>query len=141
MLQAASRRAAALHLCAPTAPFPLRLELADASALPFAAASFDSVVDTVSLCVLTDEQAAACLAEAARVLRPGGRLLLLEHSRAAGLLGAYQDVTADAVAAAGKGCRWNQDVGVLVRAEQGLCVESEQKHLGGLLRTIVAIRV
>ncbi|KAK1865980.1 hypothetical protein I4F81_008501 [Pyropia yezoensis] len=54
---------------------------------------------------------AEALAEAARLLRPGGAVLLLEHVRSGwGLLGAYQDATAGAVAATSKGCMWNQDV-------------------------------
>lgn len=50
---------------------------ADAQALPFADASFDTVVCTLSLCNIPDE--ATAVAEMARVLRPGGRLLLLDH--------------------------------------------------------------
>jgi ubiquinone/menaquinone biosynthesis C-methylase UbiE len=53
---------------------PQLLARADAMALPFAAASFDSVVCTFALCCVPDERAA--LTEAVRVLRPGGRLLL-----------------------------------------------------------------
>jgi len=139
MLRGAQRRAHALGLCAASAP-PLRLLQADAAALPFPDARFDTVVDTFSLCVL-DAAAPAALAEAVRVLRPGGLLLLLEHSRAGGALGAYQDATADAVAAGGKGCRWNQRALELVAATPGLRIDSAEPALGGLLQSIVAVRV
>ena len=50
---------------------------ADAQALPFGDESFDTVVSTLVLCAVPDERAA--LAQLHRVLRPGGRLLLLDH--------------------------------------------------------------
>lgn len=50
-----------------------------AEALPFEAASFDSVVATLVLCSVRDPGRAA--AEIARVLRPEGRLIVLEHVR------------------------------------------------------------
>lgn len=49
----------------------------DAQALPLADASFDTVVCTLALNAIPDDRAA--LAEMYRVLRPGGRLLLLGH--------------------------------------------------------------
>jgi len=55
------------------------LRQGDAQALPFPEAAFDTVVCTFSLCTIPDERRA--LAQARRVLRPGGLLLLVEHVR------------------------------------------------------------
>lgn len=55
------------------------LSVSDAQTLPFGDEQFDSVVSTLALCTIPDERRA--LAEAYRVLRPGGRLVLLEHVR------------------------------------------------------------
>ena len=55
------------------------LRLGDVTALDFPGGSFDSVVCTFSLCTIPDD--AAAVAEAGRVLRPGGRFLLAEHVR------------------------------------------------------------
>ena len=55
------------------------LRVGDAQNLPFPDASFDTVVATLALCTIPDDGRA--VAEAARILRPGGRLLLLEHVR------------------------------------------------------------
>lgn len=51
-----------------------------AEALPFENRSFDCVVTTFTLCSVQDSYAA--LEEAKRVLKPGGRLLFVEHGRA-----------------------------------------------------------
>jgi len=76
-LRLAERRALDLGLMA-------SLRLGDASALPYPAEHFDTVVFCMVLCTIPDDSAA--VAEAARVLRPGGRLLLLEHVRASNLI-------------------------------------------------------
>ena len=52
---------------------------ADAARLPFASASFDSVVCTLAMCEFGDRS--AVLAQMYRILRPGGRLLLLDHAQ------------------------------------------------------------
>ncbi|MEU9690732.1 class I SAM-dependent methyltransferase [Amycolatopsis japonica] len=56
---------------------PVTLLRADAHDLPFDADSFDTVVCTLGLCAIPDDGKA--LREMARVLRPGGRLILLDH--------------------------------------------------------------
>lgn len=55
------------------------LRVGDAQALEFAGERFDTVVCTLGLCTIPDPRLA--VAEARRVLRSGGRLLLLEHVR------------------------------------------------------------
>ncbi|WP_439659511.1 class I SAM-dependent methyltransferase [Lentzea sp. HUAS TT2] len=55
----------------------VELHEGDAQALPFADESFDTVVCTLGLCGVPDEREA--IAEMYRVLRPGGKLLLLDH--------------------------------------------------------------
>jgi len=61
------------------APFPAALLAADAAAIPLRDASADTLVSASALHDWADP--AAVLAEARRVLRPGGRLLLLDWSR------------------------------------------------------------
>jgi ubiquinone/menaquinone biosynthesis C-methylase UbiE len=57
------------------------LREADAHALPFLDGTFDTVVCTLGLCSVHDDR--QVVAEMHRVLRPGGRLLLLDHVRGA----------------------------------------------------------
>jgi ubiquinone/menaquinone biosynthesis C-methylase UbiE len=55
----------------------VELREADAQALPFPDAAFDTVVCTLGLSSIPDDRAA--VGQMFRVLRPGGRLLLLGH--------------------------------------------------------------
>jgi ubiquinone/menaquinone biosynthesis C-methylase UbiE len=55
------------------------LRIGDAQVLELPDQSFDTVLCTLSLCSIPDDRKA--VAEIKRVLRPGGRLLLLEHVR------------------------------------------------------------
>jgi SAM-dependent methyltransferase len=58
---------------------PARLVAAPAEAIPFADDTFDTAVATLVLCTVPDPTAA--IDELARVLKPGGRLLFIEHVR------------------------------------------------------------
>jgi ubiquinone/menaquinone biosynthesis C-methylase UbiE len=53
------------------------LRQGDAQALDFPDSSFDTVLCALGLCAIPDDRRA--VAEMARVLRPGGRLLLVDH--------------------------------------------------------------
>ncbi len=58
---------------------PVALVEGDAQALPFADASFDTVVSTYAMCSVPAER--ATVLEMKRVLRPGGKLILVDHIR------------------------------------------------------------
>ena len=59
----------------------VELREADAQSLPFEDATFDTVLSTYSLCNVPDD--AKVVAEMKRVLRPGGRLILVDHIKSA----------------------------------------------------------
>ena len=68
---------------------PVEVSDAGAEALPFPNGSFDTVVSTLVLCTVPNQGSA--LGEIRRVLRPGGRLLFIEHVRAEGSTARWQD--------------------------------------------------
>jgi ubiquinone/menaquinone biosynthesis C-methylase UbiE len=72
MLAIARRRATDLGI-------DVDLREGDAQALEFADDSFDTVIITLALCTIPNDRGA--VREVRRVLRPGGRLVLLEHVR------------------------------------------------------------
>jgi ubiquinone/menaquinone biosynthesis C-methylase UbiE len=86
---------------------PARVHRATAEALPFADDSFDTVVSTLVLCTVADQ--ALAVSEIARVLRPGGRLLFVEHLRSeTELWGRWQDRLERPWAGFAGGCRCNR---------------------------------
>lgn len=87
---------------------PAEVVLAPAERLPFPDACFDTVAATLVLCTVEDPGGA--LREAARVLKPGGRLLFLEHVRSQDPgLARWQDRLHGPWYLLGHGCHCNRD--------------------------------
>lgn len=82
---------------------------AAADDLPFDDASADAVVSTLVLCGVDDQ--AATLAEIRRVLRPGGKLLLIEHVRASDPEAARRQDRLDWLQRLVAGCHCNRATG------------------------------
>jgi ubiquinone/menaquinone biosynthesis C-methylase UbiE len=88
---------------------------APAEKLPFEDGSFDTAVFTLVLCTVPDPKAA--LAEAARVLRPDGKLLFVEHVRSeAPGLARWQDRLEGPWRFVGDGCHCNRDTAATIEA-------------------------
>ncbi len=94
---------------------PVEVSDAGAQDLPFADDSFDVVVSTLVLCTVPDQRDA--LAEVRRVLRPGGRLLFLEHVRGTGrMISRWQDHVAPLWGRLFAGCHPNRDTVASIEA-------------------------
>jgi ubiquinone/menaquinone biosynthesis C-methylase UbiE len=92
-----------------------RIVDAPAERLPLPDASVDTVVSTLVLCTVEDPE--RTLREVARVLRPGGQLLMIEHVRARSRrLAAWQDRLFEPWRRFAGGCRCNMATGELLRA-------------------------
>ena len=95
---------------------------ADAERLPFEDDRFDTVVSTLVLCTVDDPQEA--IEEIARVLRPGGKLLFLEHVRSdSSRLARWQDRLHGPWHAFAAGCNANRPTVDMLR-ESSLLVEN-----------------
>jgi ubiquinone/menaquinone biosynthesis C-methylase UbiE len=86
---------------------PVRIVEAGAEELPFEDDTFDTAVATLVLCTVRDP--AAALTELARVLKPGGRLIFIEHVRATDPgLAKWQDRLHPLWVRFGHGCHCNR---------------------------------
>lgn len=110
--------------------------VAGAEALPFADDSFDTVVSTLVLCTVPDVP--ATLREVRRVLRPGGKLLFLEHVRAdpGTKLEHWQDRLHGPWHAFACGCHCNRDT-LASLAAAGFSVEDVQHEAWRFMPPVV----
>jgi ubiquinone/menaquinone biosynthesis C-methylase UbiE len=94
---------------------PFELIEATAEAIPLDDRSMDTVVTTWTLCSIPD--AVRALQEMRRVLRPGGRLLFVEHGRAPEpRVRWWQDRLTPIWKPLAGGCRLNRPIGELVES-------------------------
>jgi ubiquinone/menaquinone biosynthesis C-methylase UbiE len=94
----------------------IQLDEGVAEKLPYADAEFDTVVCTLAICAVRDR--AVAIAEMYRVLRPGGRLLLLDHLEP----------------------RWVRGRPVTLAIRQGFVVERHERLRLGLIERLDARR-
>lgn len=117
---------------------PVNLRQASAQELPFAEAAFDTVLCTFGLCAIGDP--AAAVAEMVRVLRPGGRLILVDHVASSSRLvrGLQWLVELASVPLAGEHFRRRP---LLLVEALGVPVERRERFKLGLVERLVARKV
>src|SRR5205085_12613536 len=92
---------------------PLKLIEGSAASIPLEAKSADTVVTTWTMCSVPEIEQA--LSEMRRVLRPGGRLLFVEHGRAPeARVRWWQDHLTPVWKRFSGGCHLNRAIGALI---------------------------
>jgi ubiquinone/menaquinone biosynthesis C-methylase UbiE len=111
------------------------LRQADAHALPFADGTFDTVVCTFGLCAIPDD--AKAVAEMARVLRPGGRLILVDHVASTSRLARGVQWLLERVTIPQAGEHFRRRPLLLVKAI-GLDIEQQERFSAGMVERLTA---
>lgn len=126
MITRARKRAGKLKL-------PIDFTIMDGELLGFPDNHFDTVVESLTLCTFPDPVLA--LREMGRVVKPGGRILLLEHGRSdRPRLGRYQDRRA-AKHAKVLSCNWNREPQELV-VQAGLRIKNASRSFFGVFHLL-----
>jgi ubiquinone/menaquinone biosynthesis C-methylase UbiE len=113
----------------------VHFQVMDAAHLGFPDQHFNTVVDALALCTFPDP--VAVLREMARVCRPQGHILLLEHGHSdRAWLGRWQDRHAERHARH-LGCHWNREPLELVR-QAGLRLITAARHFFGIFHLLEA---
>jgi len=113
----------------------VRFQVMDAAHLGFPDQHFDTVLDALALCTFPDPE--AVLREMARVCRPQGHILLLEHGHSdRAWLGRWQDRYA-VHHARYLGCHWNREPLALV-CQAGLRLITAERCFCGIFHLLEA---
>ena len=113
-----------------SAPFPVERITAQAESVPLADASCDCAVTTWTLCSV--RVVSAVLAELRRVLRPGGKLLFLEHGLSDDpRVAAWQRRLTPLSRVLGCGCHLDRPIARLIEASELTTVRMERFVLRG----------
>lgn len=130
MVEEAGRRARQMRM-------DVSLSTGDAQQMPFPENSFDTVISAFSSCTFPDYIAA--FQEMVRVIKPGGRILLVEHGRSSvGWIARRQDRNIERVYER-SACRNNRDVGAELTEARLQVVSHEVSHLGMMNRITIEV--